>query len=402
MTRRNLTVAQLAAEAGLEVDEVLIHLWDADFPGLSGPRDVIRKGDANRARRALGLATRRELESPDHWAERLGMSGATAVLGLLASLGVSQPLDGGRLRGKAIRRLRAEERTRGTAATSGVSPTPAPATEPEELVWASIGHVAEVVQLTYGQVEGIHNLLVADFAGTADPMEPAGVRSRQLLESALSRPATSMGGIRKYPTIEMSAAALLHSLVHDHPFHNGNKRTALVSMLVLLDENGLMLTCGEDELFRLVLQLAKHAVATGPRGELPDREVLAVAEWLKGRVRWIAKGERALSWRKVRQALGEHGVVCTPVAGNRINLTRKVTRLGGFFRSDRIETLHTQMAYAGEGTEVAKNTINTIRRELELDEAHGIDSAAFYDRESVSPSEFIHRYRKTLRRLAKL
>src|SRR5258708_1626270 len=71
----------------------------------------------------------------------------------------------------------------------------------------------------------IHNQLVRDFAESGDPIDPPGIRDRgELLESALSRPQTSIGTTLKYPTIEMAAAALLHALVHNHPFHNGNKR----------------------------------------------------------------------------------------------------------------------------------------------------------------------------------
>ena len=43
------------------------------------------------------------------------------------------------------------------------------------------------------------------------------------------RPQTGLGTIDKYPTIEQKAAALLHSLIKNHAFHNGNKRTALVA-----------------------------------------------------------------------------------------------------------------------------------------------------------------------------
>ena len=131
-----------------------------------------------------------------------------------------------------------------------------------------------------------------------------------------------------------AAAALLHSLVHDHPFHNGNKRTALVSMLSLLDKNGMMLTCPEDGLFKLVVQLAKHSLTTGPRAELPDREVLSVATWLHGWVRRIKKGDRPLAWRRLKQILVRYDCELSIPGGggNRINITRHVLRQGRLFR----------------------------------------------------------------------
>ncbi len=89
----------------------------------------------------------------------------------------------------------------------------------------------------------IHNALVLDFLHQENPIDPPGPRNDDIIASAVFRQHTSIGDVLKYPSVELSAAALLHSLVNNHPFHNGNKRTALVSMLVLLDENELMLTC---------------------------------------------------------------------------------------------------------------------------------------------------------------
>ena len=74
------------------------------------------------------------------------------------------------------------------------------------------------------------------------------------------------------------------------------------------------------------------------------------------------------------------------------------TRSGG--RIDiRLGNLCTKIAYRGEGFEVDQNTIHKIRKELELDDEHGYDSHAFYNKESRIP-EFIAKYRKILERLA--
>ena len=365
MSRRKTTVAQLANEAGIEVDEALLLFWDSGFPDVNGPQDAFSKGKANRARRALHLGTRKELQSSSFWVERFGLESDSALKTLLAELGVTRPFEGRRLRAKAIRRLRAEERQR----THHPRALPKPDTESEpsydELIWPVIRHADEVKCLSSDEVCAIHDRLVLDFRETQDPIDPAGVRSHQLLESALSRPDTAIGDKRKYPTIEMAAAALLHSLVHDHPFHNGNKRTALVSMLSLLDKNGIMLTCPENGLFKIVLQLAQHSLTTGPRAELPDREVLSVANWLRVWVRRIEKGDRPLAGRRLKQILLRYDCEFSSPAGggNKINITRPVSRQGGFFRPSRTDTLHTQVAYTSDGSEVAKNTINKIRHE---------------------------------------
>ena len=92
----------------------------------------------------------------------------------------------------------------------------------EPFVEHIIGKPKEIRYMGYQTVLLIHNQLVEDFAEHHDPIDPPGVRENgRLLESATLRPQTSLEGIRKYPSLEMASAALMHSLVHNHPFHNG-------------------------------------------------------------------------------------------------------------------------------------------------------------------------------------
>ena len=64
------------------------------------------------------------------------------------------------------------------------------------------------------------------------------LRDQGLLESAVARPQASAFGADAYPNLVTKAAALLHSLVLNHPFVDGNKRTAILATLVFLDLNG--------------------------------------------------------------------------------------------------------------------------------------------------------------------
>ena len=65
-----------------------------------------------------------------------------------------------------------------------------------------------------------------------------GLRDRGGLESAAARPAMTFGGDDLFPDLAAKAAALMHSLVMNHPFVDGNKRTALAACLVFLEANG--------------------------------------------------------------------------------------------------------------------------------------------------------------------
>lgn len=244
----------------------------------------------------------------------------------------------------------------------------------EEIKWMIIGHKRDLRMLTYEEVLNIHYALVEDFAKHEDPIDPPGVKSESLLHSAVFRPQTAIGDQPKYPTVEMAAAALLHSLVHDHPFHNGNKRTALVAMLVFLDN----------------------------KKNLADAEALSIAEWICSNCRSIEHGERPVPFRKLKQILNRFG--CTMefgTTGSKVNIERKIKN-SSFLGKTQQEILKTQVSYEGAGREVRKNTIHKIRSDLRLDEEHGVDSIVFYGKSSTDIDEFITAYRKTLRRLAKL
>lgn len=86
------------------------------------------------------------------------------------------------------------------------------------------------------------------------------LRDRGLLESAVARPQASALGIDAYPDLVTKAAALLHSLVLNHPFVDGNKRTAVLATLVFLDLNGYVIRWDQDRALDLVLRLAQHQV----------------------------------------------------------------------------------------------------------------------------------------------
>lgn len=87
-------------------------------------------------------------------------------------------------------------------------------------------------------------------------LEVGPVRDLGLLDAALARPRSSAFGEEAYPTVELKAAALLHSLVRNHPLVDGNKRLAWLATVVFLDLNGVAVTLTDDEAFDLVMAAA--------------------------------------------------------------------------------------------------------------------------------------------------
>jgi len=403
MARRRKTVKQLADEAKIDADEALITLWGVGFDKIIGPNDTFGPREANKARRALGMATRRELKSVAYWMSVLNLY-ETEFRSLLRKLSVPIGEKAQRLPSKAISRLKAEARKRGIDPTTGTMTTLDTRRKEGKATafkWRTPGHKCELHWLNEDQVRAIHFELVRDFSSSPEPIIPQGVQSESLLASALFRPKTALGETLKYPTIETSAAALLHSIIHDHPFHNGNKRTALVSTLVFLDENGFFPEFNEDEVFQLVMRVAQHQIAVAYPENLVDREVLAIADWLYHHCRVSKKGNRPIPFRKLRRILWEYKCILTPTIGNKINITRKTKKKSFIHIFEREKILQTQIPNYNDGQEVARNTINKIRKTLHLDDHNGIDSHAFYSKEPIMATDFIAYYRKTLGRLAK-
>lgn len=105
--------------------------------------------------------------------------------------------------------------------------------------------------LTVEQVLFIHMRLIAETGGGA------GVRDLDLLASAVGRPQASFGSQDLYPDLHHKAAALLDSLVRNHPFVDGNKRVGIAAAGLFLLRNGLRLTASNAELEQFTLQVAR-------------------------------------------------------------------------------------------------------------------------------------------------
>jgi death on curing protein len=82
------------------------------------------------------------------------------------------------------------------------------------------------------------------------------VRDIGLLDAAAARPRSSAFGSDAYPTLELKAVALLHSLVRNHALVDGNKRLAWLATVVFLDLNDRTVALDDDEAFTLVMEAA--------------------------------------------------------------------------------------------------------------------------------------------------
>jgi len=111
------------------------------------------------------------------------------------------------------------------------------------------------VFLTVEQVLAIHARVIEEFGG-----EPT-LLDRGMLESAVAMPAARYSGRFLHPDLTAMAAAYLFHLCRNHPFADGNKRTALVSAEVFLMLNECQLKAANRDVERLVLGIAEGIVS---------------------------------------------------------------------------------------------------------------------------------------------
>jgi death-on-curing protein len=218
-----------------------------------------------------------------------------------------------------------------------------------------------------------------DAFGSTDPLNP------DKLASAVFRQETGGGGQYKYNTVAEVGATLFYGIAMSHSFENGNKRTALVSLLVFLDKNKVLLVdTTEDDLYELARSVAAHEIPVdGERNA--DSEVAAIASWLRAHSRQRVLGDSAMDFKELRNLLEELGCEFEKPEANFVKIRN------GFHM--------VKTGYPRANFQIAVNEIKRIRRALCLDEIHGVDSAGFYSLDS-KVDEIVNNYRNLMKRLS--
>ncbi|MBI2430783.1 MAG: type II toxin-antitoxin system death-on-curing family toxin [Candidatus Levybacteria bacterium] len=125
-----------------------------------------------------------------------------------------------------------------------------------------------IIYITLDVVLAIHDDMVERYGGSH------GIRDLGLIQSALARPQASFGGEDLYPTILDKAAALFHSLIFNHAFTDGNKRTSITTTARFLYINGYEFKVDKKEFIDFPLRVENKHLA-----------IEEIAKWLKTHTR---------------------------------------------------------------------------------------------------------------------
>ncbi len=261
-----------------------------------------------------------------------------------------------------------------------------------------------------------HFLLIDYFLEKKYAVGGVGPRDIDLLHSALSRQFTSYGGVKKWNGLFENCATLMFGLIMNHPFHDANKRTALLCTLSLLHRKKHIITLPQRRLDALVVAVAAnelhlylskearyerrlHLLEAGDT----DETVRTLADFLRRNTRFRDDSSRSVTYSELNRTLKGHGFELRNPNGNYINVVRieparqpNFLGLGG--RPER-EVYRAQVGFPGWKDQVHKSALKTIREATGLTTKNGCDTQVFF-REAEPLTSLISEYAEPLRRLA--
>ena len=112
----------------------------------------------------------------------------------------------------------------------------------------------EIRFLTIDEIKAIHKNQIELYGGTSE------IRDENLLLSAIAMPNAGYSDRYFHSDLFQMAGAYCYHICQNHPFVDGNKRTALASALVFLDLNGIMIFDNASSLYEIVLSVAEGKI----------------------------------------------------------------------------------------------------------------------------------------------
>ena len=124
---------------------------------------------------------------------------------------------------------------------------------------------------------------MAIFDSAVEPMTAFDDHERDLLESALNNPRQKFAGLELYPTFVKKAAVLYYGMIKNHPFKNGNKRTATATLLVFIFVNNFWIKGEQHKVEDYFVALAQRVARSEGSGER-DTFLNEIENWLSDHI----------------------------------------------------------------------------------------------------------------------
>jgi len=238
--------------------------------------------------------------------------------------------------------------------------------------------------VTADDVMRAHYLLVDRFKSEAQPIGIPGPRDINLLMSALGRQTTGYGGRLKYQSDFEVCATLFYGLIKDHPFHDGNKRTALLTALYHLQRIGRTPKSQQKEFEKLALRTAADELHLYSQYEKHrnknDAEVLFIAHFLRRNTRELDSSLRLITYRDLDKILRRYGYYLDDPGDNHIHVAETVTERHGLLLRQRTrEKVVLRIGFPRWSAQVPKSVMSSVLDATGLTERNGYDSKTVFE-----------------------
>ena len=127
--------------------------------------------------------------------------------------------------------------------------------------------------VTVEEVQYVAHRLAQAFMEWGEPIPAFETRRGHILEGCLQSPFQQIGGKFLYPDFQQRAAMLFYFMIKNHPFQNGNKRIAVVTLLHFLSKNGKWLKVDNQELYNFAKWVAES------NAQLKDATIEAILKF---------------------------------------------------------------------------------------------------------------------------
>ena len=264
-------------------------------------------------------------------------------------------------------------------------------------------HYISDTTIGIGDILRAHFLIADHFYSQGYGIANVGPRNKDLLHSCVYRQFVSFDGKDKWQSPFDRCATLVFGIIKDHPFHDANKRTALLVLLHFLYKMNWIPQVKQKELERLVLRVAENNLQKYSRFEefsdMDDSEIRFISSHIKRCSRRMDKRNYIITYKQLNALLGRHGYCLSNPHNNFIDICKMIIKKR-IFGKEHIEYKRVgQIAFPGWTRQVSKDVISKVRKATGLIPERGVDSKAFFHGADPLPA-LIAEYHGPLQRLA--
>lgn len=228
-----------------------------------------------------------------------------------------------------------------------------------------------------------------------------GVLNYNMLASAVHRQYVEFGGARKWTDNYHRMATLAYGLTKDHAFHDGNKRTALLSILLGVNLCKRVIAVPKDYLELLMVRIASNGLNDYKDfkkfKDSDDPEVNFIAQKIRNWTRPINTRLYTITFAELNTNLGKFNIYLDDPSGNTINVYKDVEKKS-LFSTKTVRKRICQIGFPGWKKQIGDYELRKLLNATGLDAKHGCDSEVFFNG-AIPTYELLEEYKRPLERL---